>query len=309
MKAAPTLHTPPTFLVIGAARSGTTALTRTLSQHPEVFITQPKETHFFAFADSDVHFTGPGDDQMMNRRIITDALAYQGLYAEAATMAHRGEGSVSTLFHASRSIPNIQRYAPDVKLIVSLRNPTDRAYSSYLYLRSRGFETLPTFELGLDAEAERTRDGWHHMWQYRAMGHYADQLAPFIDAFGSERIHVVLHDDYRANPNRTLSEILAFLRATPHQFDTSRDWNRGGVPKNRPLAKSIEVLHRSRRATRFVRKRIPKQRRDAVKSTLLDRPTIVPRTREELERLYDPGIAALEALINRDLSSWRARQL
>jgi hypothetical protein len=302
------LDTPPTFLVIGAARSGTTALTRTLSQHPEIFITEPKETHFFAFANSAVHFNGPGDDRMMNERLVTDAATYVRLYSDARDIAHRGEGSVSTLFYARTSIPNIRRYAPNVKLVVSLRNPTDRAYSSYLYLRSRGFETLPTFEQGLAAEAERTRAGWHHMWQYLALGHYAAQLQPFIDAFGRERLEIVVHDDYRSHPRRTLDHVVDFLGAPRHEFDTSREWNRGGIPKNQALRKSIDVLHRSTRATRLVRRRVPKQRRDTVKSALLDRPPMNPRTRSELHDLYAPGITALETLIDRDLSAWQHHQ-
>ncbi|MCA9246295.1 MAG: sulfotransferase, partial [Planctomycetales bacterium] len=100
----------PDFLIIGAARSGTTALAKILQQHPDIFLSEPKEPHFFAFADQPPCFTGPGDDVMMNRVAVTDPKAFEALFSGAPTSALRGEGSVSTLYYHDSSIPNIQRY-------------------------------------------------------------------------------------------------------------------------------------------------------------------------------------------------------
>ena len=64
--------TVPTFLVIGAARSGTTGLVEGLRTHPQVFVTDPKEPHYFALHRIGARFTAPGDDHTINRVAVTD---------------------------------------------------------------------------------------------------------------------------------------------------------------------------------------------------------------------------------------------
>src|SRR3954463_6801674 len=92
-------HKLPNFLIIGAAKSGTTALFKYLEQHPEVFISEPKEPHFLALANHPLNFSGPGDDQMMNSRAITDLSRYEKLFSSANGAKVIGEGSVSTLYY------------------------------------------------------------------------------------------------------------------------------------------------------------------------------------------------------------------
>ena len=58
----------PQFLIIGAARSGTTALYQHLVTHPGLFLTTPKEPHYFALAGTRPAFTGPGDRQTISPR-------------------------------------------------------------------------------------------------------------------------------------------------------------------------------------------------------------------------------------------------
>ena len=70
----------PTFLVVGTARAGTTAVVEGLRTHPDVFITHPKEPHYFAFHGTVPDFQGPGDDESINRIAITDRDRYLALY-------------------------------------------------------------------------------------------------------------------------------------------------------------------------------------------------------------------------------------
>ena len=128
------------LLVVGAARSGTTALISSLKQHSDVWVTTPKETNFFAFAcDSQRKFNGPGDDEMIVRSMIIDPTEFEKQIQDGRGFKIRIEGSVSTLYYHATSVQNITRYAdPNAKIIILLRSPVDRAYSSYLYLWSPG---------------------------------------------------------------------------------------------------------------------------------------------------------------------------
>lgn len=309
MSADDLLEPAPTFLVVGAARSGTTALTRFLVQHPEIAITTPKEPHFFAFAGRTVDFTGPGDQDMINRRAVTSPAAYQRLVMATDGRPHRGEGSVSSLAFADNSVANIARFAPSAKIVAILRHPAERAHSSYLYLRSRGYETLQTFEDGLAAEARRTAAGWHHMWRYRALGNYATQLQPFVTTFGRDRVRIMLHDDLCLAPAKTMDSLVEFLGAAPYTFETTRHWNRGGIPDANPVNSAFVALRRSgllNRLSRRVTSRTNANRPRRPQPTL-HRPNLDIGTRATLNEYYAPQLAQLETMFDLDLERWRTR--
>ena len=120
-------NTSPNFFIIGAARSGTTALAEILRHHPDAFVTQPKEPSFLAFSGRQVAFTGPGDDISINRVAITDRDQYLSLYQSAGTKACRGDASVSSLYYSDHSVATLQQYFPEAKLVVILRDPAARA--------------------------------------------------------------------------------------------------------------------------------------------------------------------------------------
>lgn len=294
----------PTFLVIGAARSGTTAITRFLGTHPDVFVTQPKEPHFFAFANAPVRFAGPGDDEKINRHIVSDPARYAALYRHSEELPHRGDGSVSTLYFHDRSIPTIERFAPGVKLVVLLRDPVERAYSSYLYLRSFGFERLRSFDEALAAEPERTAAGWHHMWRYRALSNYLDQLRPFVEAFGRERLHVVRSDRLWMEPDATMAELLRFLEVEPFEFDTSAQVNRSGIPRHRARHRIVRVARRSR-MVRAVAKVATSQRfREQLSVRQVQRPPLDPVLAAELREEFAGQLAELSCVLDVDLTDW-----
>ena len=122
----------PNFLVIGAAKSGTTASCDYFGQHPEIFLSQPKEPHFFAFEGMKLNFRGPDDEFVMNRRAITSWNDYLKLFQGAGDARALGDGSISTLYYPE-SIPRIQKYMPDGKLICILREPAERILGLHVH--------------------------------------------------------------------------------------------------------------------------------------------------------------------------------
>ena len=78
-------------MIIGAAKSGTTALFKYLEQHPDVFMSDPKEPHYFAFEGQRPTFSGPGDDKTINRFAITERDAYESLSRDRRTSWHEAK--------------------------------------------------------------------------------------------------------------------------------------------------------------------------------------------------------------------------
>ena len=194
-----TTEREPNFFLIGAGRSGTTFLADLLGQHPDVFLTDPKEPHFLALADTMPDFKGPGDDVTVNRLSVTRPMDYRALY-ETARETARGDASVSTLYYAERSLANLEKYFPSARVVAVFREPVERAYSAYSYLRVRGFEKAPSFQEAVAQELRGERRRWQHLWQYIDMGRYGSQLRPFIETLGPDRVHVTFYDWLSRDP-------------------------------------------------------------------------------------------------------------
>jgi hypothetical protein len=291
------------FLIIGAARSGTTALASILATHPDVFVSTPKEPHHLAFSPAGApRFAGPGDD-LLFRDAIRDERAWLGLF-QGRPERRRGEGSVTTLCHPETAIPAIARLCePGCRSVVLLRDPVDRAHSSWQYLRSRGHDA-GSFEDCLAAEEERTRAGWSHLWQLHRLSRYAEQLRPFVEAFG-DRLLVVVQEELAAEPERELRRVLEHLDVDPDvPLDAGRRVNEGGLPRSRAVAGAANLLRRSPAVKQLVRAAVPERHRERLRSANLRPSPVDPSTRAWLATSFADDLDALQELLDRDLSRW-----
>ncbi|MGB5951810.1 MAG: sulfotransferase [Ornithinimicrobium sp.] len=290
----------PTFLVIGAARSGTTALVEDLRNHPRVFVTQPKEPHYFALHDRPPGFTGPGDASTINRVATPSLAAYRALYPNrGAGYDALGEGSVSTLYYHQHAIPEIRRLVPRAKLIIILREPVDRAKSAYDYLTSKGHETAPSLLDAVALETERIERGYHHLWHYTAMSRYAQSVGAFLATFGPEQVGIWFHDELVNDYDGTMSSVREFIgvRESEETASGSRTprVNASGTPRSPTLTRAVRSAagnrvsrHTIRAVTTFsFRERV---RRMMVTSSALDTDTrelLAPRFAEDLMELRE----------------------
>ena len=296
----------PNFLIVGAARSGTSSLYEYMKQHPEVYFSENKEPMFFSFYQQNVDFKGPGDNLELNRKSVTDPEAYKALFRDARQAKAIGEASANYLYSRTAA-DNIKRFIPDVKIIAVLRNPVERAYSSYLYTLRDGREPLSSFEEALAQEDERIQDHWEHIWHYRRMGFYHEQLSYYYQQFPADNILVILQEDLKSDTAGVLRTVFEFLEVdagfTP---DFSVEYNQGGKPKNAWLN---SVLTRPMRIKQWLRPLLPRKLLDAyihLKHKNLDKPELLPETRQSLRNAYRTDIQQLEQLIHRDLSHWLA---
>jgi hypothetical protein len=142
---------------------------------------------------------------------VTDRRAYLSLYPADSRYLALGEGSVSTLYYRKHALPEILRINPAMKVIIVLRDPVARAYSSYLYLRNLGLEPMSDFAEAVAAEPRRRRAGWHHLWHYTGMSMYSDALTDVQETLPAEQIGVWFHDEMEADYAGTIRNILSFL--------------------------------------------------------------------------------------------------
>ncbi|ARA92987.1 hypothetical protein AWN76_007330 [Rhodothermaceae bacterium RA] len=294
----------PTFLIIGAAKAGTTSLYRYLAQHPQVFMSDPKEPRFFAYEGGLPAFGGPGDHHA-HRHTATTWEAYTALFAAASAPA-RGEASPIYLY-SPEAPARIRHYLPDAHLIAILRNPADRAYSHYMHMRKDGREPLRDFRQALAAEPQRIADGWEWSWHYARVGFYHQQLRRYLQFIDRSRLSIYLFEDLQQDPLGTVRSIFERIGVDAgFEPDVSQRYNPTGIPRSRRLQRLIQTPdHPLRRLSRRI---LPESVRDrwlnAVKHRNLDKPPLAPEVRADLVQRYREDLLRLQDLLDRDLSAW-----
>ncbi|MGY1773984.1 sulfotransferase family protein [Blastococcus sp. SYSU D00813] len=295
----------PQFLVIGAARSGTTALFQYLAEHPGLFLTEPKEPHYFALAGTTPAFTGPGDRQTINRLAVTDRDAYLALYRAARPDQVRGEASVSTMYYPE-ALPRVREMAPDARLVCLLRDPADRALSAYGFMRTRGWEPCATFEEALADEPRRVAEGWHHIWHYTGMSRYGEQLRRALEVFPREQLLVLRHEDMTADPDGVLARVYDHIGVPAVPRTVTPDPHRSGEPRSRFLGRVVSTHHPLKK---LVSPLVPTSLRRRLRRQIVARNIVRldsrPETRRALVETLAPDLDVLEQVTGLDVTAWR----
>ena len=295
----------PQFLIVGAARSGTTALFQYLGEHPGLFLTEPKEPHYFALAGTTPAFTGPGDRQTINRLAVTDTEAYLALYRAARPDQVRGEASVSTMYHPA-AWARIRAMNPGARLVCVLRDPVDRAFSAYGFMRTRGWEPCATFEEALADEPRRIAAGWHHIWHYTAMSRYGEQLRSALEVFPREQLLVLRHEDMTADPDAVLAQVYAHIGVPPVPRTVDPDPHRSGEPRNRFVSRVVSTHHPLKKVlSPLVPLSLRRRLRRQIVARNIVRVSYRPETRRALVAEFGPDLDVLEQVTGLDVAAWR----
>ncbi len=297
-------HHLPNFLIAGAPRCGTTSLYYYLKEHPEVFMSPVKEPNHFVAEAYQHPQAAPGDE----RRPWTPKLAdYQALFAGVKAERAIGEASVSTLQYHECTIPAIQRLLGDPRIIISLRNPVDRAYSAYLLLSREGREAF-SFEEGLAREAERLAQNWSHIWGYRRGGLYVDRVRAFQASFS--RVKLIVFDDLEREPAQLVRDVFRFLEVDPEFCpNLQARYNAGGVARLPGANRAFSMKNGAQRLVRAVAIKLLSEAgwarlRERLRARVLERPELSSELRAELTAYYRDEIKRLEDLLGRDLGHW-----
>jgi hypothetical protein len=298
--------TLPNFLIVGAAKSGTSALYRYSRQHPEIYMSPVKETHFFSYKDSPPNTQGPGDTI---NRAITDMETYLSLFEGADEAKAIGEASPSYIY--SERAPNlIKEFVPEARIIAILRQPADRAFSAFMHVTRDGREPIADFAEALKFEEERIALNWGPIWHYTRIGFYSEQIERYFELFDPEQIKIYLYDDFSARPIGVLQDMFRFLDVDDTFVPDIRiRANVSGAHRSQVLYWLIERLFSRPNPIRTVaRKVIGEETRwrftSSVRNRNIVRQSISPEMRRELTELFREDTLRLQDLLDRDLSGW-----
>jgi len=296
----------PNFIIVGAAKSGTTSVDQYLRQHPEVYMCPQKEPYFFSFVNKKIDFKGPYDS-IMKDVIVTDFNEYVSFFNNVTDQKAIGECSNSYLF-LTHSAEEIKKYIPDCKIIIILRDPVERAFSHYAQHVMIGHEKL-TFEEAIEQESYRKAAGWRWHYQYLEQSMYYKQVKVYYDIFPKENILVLFFDDLKKDPSLFMKEIFEFIGVSPMVEGIDfKVYNKTGMPKSR-------LLHNFLYSKKFFKKLlgffIPEQFKIHIFKTIYElnmdytaKPKLSEETRKKLKEYFKPDIKKLEQLLNKDLSNW-----
>jgi hypothetical protein len=217
------------LFIVGAQKSGTTALSKYLMGHPSVMIPEIKELHFFD--NEDLDWEKP-DYSILHRRFsVLDSTADTGCKARIW-----GEATPIYMFWPY-AMKRISEYNPNAKIAVCLRHPSYRAYSHWRMEYSRGREALP-FDLAIsEAGRKRIRDSDPmsiRIYTYLERGFYSEQVTSFSNLFSSRQVIYIRSDHLIQNPARVLKELAGFLEIDEHAYAIQR------LPRLSPVDYSSE---------------------------------------------------------------------
>ena len=208
------------FILIGAQKSGTTALHYHLAKHPRIALGDQQEMHFF------------DDESIFDRAPDYDLL--HGHYSGVAPSLIAGECTPSYLYWAPAA-ERIHRYNPQIKLIALLRNPVDRAFAHWNMQCFKGRESLDFLE-AIRAEKERIAQPLSlesRRFSYLDRGFYTTQLTRFLKLFAREQMRIIKFEEFKNRPLETINSIFQFLGLPPSRSFRNKD--RNVVPYSRAM--------------------------------------------------------------------------
>ena len=295
----------PNFLIVGAAKCGTSSLHNYLNQHPDVFMPtftpeglKVKEPRFLI-------------KEKLQKRLskgIWNYEDYKLLFDSVTNEIAIGESTVLYLYYHKEAIKNIKKYlGEDVKIIIMLRNPIDRAYSAYSFA-SRTTQENQTFKEALINARERfdKDETLSPMVLYKELGLYYKMVKDYMENF--KDVHIVLYDDFVLQTDLEVTRVFDFLNiSNTNDINTNKIINSGGKQWNSKFMKKL--LMREGGMKKNLKMLLPKKVRVSIKNRLISSFTskadvINKSIKKELLDYYQTDIHLLEKLINKDLSKW-----
>jgi hypothetical protein len=301
----------PDFFIVGHAKSGTTAMYQMLKRHPEIYMPNGKEPWFFA---DELHERTPPRPEGTPRTLAE----YAAWFQDAREDQRVGEATALYLW-SQTAAARIAEVRPDARIIAILREPADFLRSLHLQFVETYIETEGDFAAAIALEPSR-RAGrevprytyWPRALLYSEHVRYVEQLRRYHAVFPPEQVKVLIYDDFRADNERTMREVLRFLEVDDSTPIESVEANPSVRPRSQLLNEAVHAVGVGRgpasRALKGAIKTVtPAATRraavQAVKRRLVFAPPRAPDEAfsRELRSRFKGEVEALSEYLHRDL--------
>jgi len=298
----------PNFFIFGAPKCGTTAMSHYLAQHPAVFMSDPKEPHFF------MH-------DMPGLKLVDNEPGYMGLFDAATDATRIGEASVWYLI-SEAAARAVHEFDPEARIVVMLRDPVSLLHALHSQAVYSFYEDEPDFEKAWGLQEPRARGERvpriakePAVLQYRRSGLLGQHMERLLSVFAREQVHVILFDDFKADPAGAYRRALDFLgldddgRTDFPAVNASKKrrlrWLNTWISRPpRALRRTLSGADRLLGAGRVTRlAKSLKRRVNHATTTPTRRDPLRPEFRRALEQQFRPDVERLSGILGRDLVS------
>ena len=295
----------PNTFVVGAPKCGTTALCSYLGQHPEVFVSNPKEPHYFV-----------GHEMPAKARVFAEEERYAKLFDKVDDNKVICEGSVWYLF-SKTALRRIKEFNADSNIIVMLRRPDEMVYSMHNMAVVNFSEDILDFDVAWRTALDgNQRKSWSKLCDerskldYHKIALYSEQLSRVYEHFPPEQVHIVFYDDFRQDTRRSFFQVLDFL-SLGHSEVNLEKVNESQIVNNRTVGRFLRkppatIMKSSRIVKRLlgIKKLGVRDKFESMNRQVSARKPLNPETREEIINHYREDINKLSILCDRDLAKW-----
>lgn len=269
----------PNFLYIGPDKSGSTWLYNIFYQHPECYVPRIKDIYFF----NKYYYRG---------------IEWYLSFFKGAESTHNAIGELSHDYLFSiKTADRIRNDFPDIKLFATIRNPIDKIWSQYLFLRRSGV-TRKSFKKAVYEYPELT-----------AKNYYYKYLKNYIDKFRFEQFRIYLFDDFKKNNIKYIKNIFGFLNI---KYIPELDYNRDVLKTSKArLYYLSKVVKKCANLSRILKQEelLGEIKQNRLINRLLykeynNKPKMDDYIKKYITQMYRDDILKTSSLINRDLSFW-----
>ncbi len=302
----------PDFLIVGAARSGTTLLSFLLGKHPQIYFPALKEPMFMALYEQKKRLidirTGKKVDYTVER--LED---YVQLFKQAHEGQLIGEASTWYLCFYRETLANIAKLYGEkmsqLKIFILLRHPAERAWSHYWHNRREGKEKL-NFEEAIEPKViqERLRKNFVPSFNYIENSRYYFPVKAYLEAMPKTK--VFLYEDFVKDIDKTMEDIFSFLQVKPINISKFKDRqiNLAGRPKNKISGLLAELIYKPNAFKSLFKGLIPYRWRalgkNKLTASLFQREPMPESLRKKTTAIFRDDVRQLGTILGRDLTRW-----
>lgn len=306
----------PDFIIVGSAKSGTTALNMMLDQHPDVYMSVIKETNYFVHGyEPFKHYIEHNGKLSYGHQNESDTVDTLAKYSEQFKLAANGLllGEASPQYLINSQVPQrIQEHNPNSKIVIILRNPSDVANANFVHQVRDRAESLEVEQIDRVFDtAHYAKDNLHPFSRHLDLPKYSKHLPPYLEMFDKDLVLIMIYEEFLSNRQASLNSLYSFLGLrTDVEVDLDKKVNVSGLPKSNLVQDLIQGSIAIKKVIGWI---VPKKTRRKIRGYIEalntgKKPMLDSSVRKRFDALYSEDVDYVEALLGREMTAWRNKR-